>query len=131
MAKAPVKLNKKFKQKWVNALRSGKFKQASGALMEFAPSLDDELNDTVGVKTHCCLGVACAISGIDDGDIENDSHITPELITRHKHKLSESDRQGLAKLVFEDESDLANKLAGFNDNGKSFNWIAGYIDRYL
>lgn len=37
---------------WVAALRSGKFKQGTGAL----------LDKSTGEKCHCCLGVLCTLS---------------------------------------------------------------------
>jgi len=50
MAKA--KLNKNA-QKWVKALRSGKYKQATGQLKR---------QDDGGSTTFCCLGVACELA---------------------------------------------------------------------
>ena len=47
------KLPKATKDKWVKALRSGKFEQGSGHLFEEG---DYDTSDT-----YCCLGVACKI----------------------------------------------------------------------
>lgn len=49
-----------FAQKWVAALRSGKYKQGGGCLRQ-------ELED--GYR-HCCLGVACEVA-IEEGLIES------------------------------------------------------------
>ena len=45
---------KEIKDKWVAALRSGKYKQGSG-------QLHNTMNDT-----YCCLGVLCAELGVFD-----------------------------------------------------------------
>ena len=42
-------MDRKWKRKWINALRGGEYRQARG-----------ELRDHVG---YCCLGVLCDISG--------------------------------------------------------------------
>lgn len=51
------KLPEDFKKKWVAALRSGEYKQGKGTLYR-------ENNDT-----HCCLGVACRIAGMENDTI--------------------------------------------------------------
>ena len=48
-----AKLNKNA-QKWVKALRSGKYKQAAHSLATY-----DDSGKTIG---HCCLGVACELA---------------------------------------------------------------------
>lgn len=45
-------MNRDIAQKWLAALRSGKFKQGSMSLVQ----------GEKGQKSHCCLGVLCAIS---------------------------------------------------------------------
>lgn len=54
-----IKLPKQFRRDWINALRSGEYKQGEGVLLDFS----EEEN------TFCCLGVACKIIGFDDEDI--------------------------------------------------------------
>ena len=69
--------NKENIQKWVDALRSGKYKQTTGTL-----SLDG---------SFCCLGVACDISGIgewDSGVLENE---TVDYITVDKNGNTQFD----------------------------------------
>ena len=88
------KLPVKIKQKWVEALRSGKYKQTKG-----------ELKNGQG---FCCLGVACEIG-----------------LTKRRYNGDD-----LVQFKFLD-NEIQNKLATYNDNGKSFNWIANYINKYL
>ena len=51
-------------KKWVNALRSGDYKQVKGSLQDFISEKSDETG-------YCCLGVACKVL------------IPEELIERH------------------------------------------------
>lgn len=53
------KLPKEFKEKWVAALRSGKYKQGAGKLFSDASN------------TYCCLGVACIVAGVPRRDIQS------------------------------------------------------------
>jgi len=117
-----VKLPKRFKDKWVKALRSGEYKQGTGFLY-------DSYKDC-----YCCLGVAGALCevpfhaldhiGLYGGDFKDD--------------FTKEDLKKLPKLLIgsnesedRDYSIVIEKLTKMNDNGKSFKQIAGYIDRYL
>ena len=106
------KLPVKFKTEWVNALRSGKYKQAQR-------TLNDQTNDS-----YCCLGVAGKVCGLSDSQLHGyylDGNLTT---VAPKHKT------GLKVLVETDE--LQTKFAHFNDDAKrSFDWIASYIERYM
>lgn len=59
-----TKLDPQFKSNWVNALRSGKYIQGTGLLVNI-PDEDSKLP-----ITHCCLGVAGAICGISAEELE-------------------------------------------------------------
>lgn len=111
--KIEKKLPKKFKAKWVKALRSGKYAQTDGTLK----------NDT----GYCCLGVAAEVCGVDI--LAN----TGTLCTENGY-----DPKKIPALIFGDctktdaeYNPMVEKLANYNDIGKSFEWIASYIDRYL
>ncbi len=61
-------LNKRFKQRWLKALRSGNYEQAKETLVELGP---------VGPVAYCCLGVACSLSAkrhitYDEGGLDPD-----------------------------------------------------------
>ncbi len=67
--KNPLKLTDDqiaFVMKWIEALESGQYKQGKNFLCQ--------IDDTLGNKKYCCLGVACEISGVDqtivDGEVE-------------------------------------------------------------
>jgi len=98
-------LTKKLKQKWIKALRSGKYKQGKERLY-------NEEEDS-----YCCLGVLELIAGIDT---KSDAFLqtTGELIT---HKAI-SCVKGL-------DMKMQIKLADMNDSeDNDFNDIAKYIE---
>lgn len=94
------------KEKWVKALRSGEYEQTTGQL-RYDPSFSGRRN-----PSYCCLGVLCEVLGAK----YDPSGGLP--------KTSVLDSAGVS-------ADKADKLAQHNDHGRSFNWIAGYIQRYL
>tara|TARA_R110000765_G_scaffold295038_1_gene390141 strand:- start:4 stop:411 length:408 start_codon:yes stop_codon:yes gene_type:complete len=61
-------LPKEFKEKWINALRSGLYKQGSGSLVHE--------HQVTGVISYCCLGVACEIAGEDMDYADSEEWIT-------------------------------------------------------
>jgi hypothetical protein len=101
-------INKVVKQKWLNALRSGKYKQTSECL-----------KDSAG---HCCLGVLCEISGnaknrdmakswpIDDKDSDGYENGSPAPFMGLSPSMQET-------------------LADMNDNKYSFEEIAAFISK--
>jgi hypothetical protein len=112
------------KNKWVEALRSGKYEQGSGLLRD--------TNETV--DKFCCLGVLCDISEkgewITDlcGDVcykvldePPSSSVLPESIKQWANMIS--------KVGLFDTSDKGT-LTLQNDTGKSFNEIADIIEEY-
>lgn len=103
------------KNLWVEALRSGKYKQSKNRL-----KTDDG---------YCCLGVLCEISNLDTfiKPLECDYYVyfknftMPNLLVRQWAGLKE-DSQYLDK-------DPLEILAQLNDrDGYSFNQIADYIE---
>lgn len=93
-------MNKRLKAKWVKALRSGKYKQGAGSLTMKLPS---------GESGFCCLRVLReidpALTTCDEGGCYLNEHVIGIPITTQM------------------------TLAAYNDNGKSFNWIASNIER--
>lgn len=98
------KLPKKFKEKWITALRSGEYKQCK-----------HQLHNNWG---HCCLGVAEIVLGLKTED--NEGFILlgkkfPKAITG-----TVNNNLVVATLAFE-----------MNDSGKSFEEIADWIETNL
>lgn len=124
---------KEFRAKWVEALRSGRFKQGMGSLAQ----------ESEGQTLYCCLGVACevyrenggALSKRKDTFVSMDGveweygpgHDTAGLPTKVARALGISDTADL-----EDETAVVmNKsdLADVNDAGVPFEDIARIIEQ--
>ena len=103
------KLPEDFKRKWIEALRSGEYKQGRGYLID----MDRE--------TYCCLGVACAISGGNFSTAGEGQYPSP-------------DNFGVPVLL-RGKNDLTTKLAYMNDGidtrDHSFSEIADWIQENL
>ena len=99
-------LPKEFAEKWIAALRSGEYKQGLFKLYRDSS------------KTFCCLGVACAVEGI------NINNIIGELFIRKG--ISEK----IPKILCGDTLyGLPATLSDMNDTGKSFEEIADWIEQ--
>lgn len=100
------KLPKAFKNKWIKALKSGKYIQG-----------EDRLYD-VSTDTYCCLGVAC--------DIVNCKSDNNFIIVTKSRKIPEILKGGSRG------NKLVKKLVDMNDySGKSFKEIAKWIEKNL
>lgn len=103
-------MNKEWKTKWIEALRSGKYKQGVGLLRN---SYDQ----------YCCLGVLCDLI---------DSEKWRKLPNSYYEYLSFTKTFPLKLL--EELNILKYKhdnLIDMNDSGDDFNKIADYIEEYL
>lgn len=58
-----TRIDPTLKSQWVHALRSGKYPQGQGALLQYTQK-DTEMRSAVG---YCCLGVACV--AVLDGEL--------------------------------------------------------------
>lgn len=112
------KLPKRFKQRWVKALRSGKYKQNCNGYLK-----DEE-------DKYCCLGVAAELCGVKSFGKTNDWLSKAVLNTNPPKLLIEDGKQDTFDGRLQ-QFTIPEKLAYFNDKGKSFKWIAAYIERYL
>lgn len=98
---------------WVNALRSGKYKQVQGSLCKY--------------NSFCCLGVLCEIA------LENNVPI--KITTEDDNKVYDGHSIYLPKIV-QDWAGLKNHmgrvngscLADMNDYGYTFEYIAQTIE---
>lgn len=102
-----IKLPKKFKEKWVNALLSGDFTQGHYNLKK---GKGEDIQ-------YCCMGVLCEISGESYRNSKSENPLI------NKKFVPESLR---------DNKKIQRKLAYMNDEEmRSFKYIANYINRYL
>jgi hypothetical protein len=99
-----------FKRKWVKALRSGKYEQATGTM--YSPDANG----------YCCLGVACVINGINHRYLQ---HGYPKHSFTSVPSLLRTDKEG-------NENDIMGQLVDLNDTEKkTFKEIATYIEKNL
>lgn len=100
------KLPQEFKEKWVAALKSGDYKQGKMRLH------NQEEN------TYCCLGVLCAITGVES--------------SRDEYIWGFPEEQIPVMLQGNRSNPVVNNLVRMNDRyGKSFSEIADYIEQNL
>ena len=98
-----VKLPKKFREKWLKALRSGEYKQIEG-----------ELHNSSG---FCCMGVAGVICGLLEEDLYGVGRLDAGV----------TDIDDIPSNIL--STDFAEECMRKNDNGKSFKEIANYIEK--
>jgi len=111
-------MDAQLKAKWVETLRSGEFAQTRGKLFR------GEGYDYLPAG-YCCLGVLAKIQGcelvsenhkifLNDKEVPNpQGEVLPESLRG---------RMSAADMIF---------LASKNDAGKSFDWLADYIEKNL
>lgn len=119
-----------FNARWVEALRSGKYRQGIGALKEAQGD---------GFK-HCCLGVACELAGLDSrpSDDETDDACPDACPDEWGFLFGDNDDPAFT-LPLESwfvrttglPSRLMSSLATFNDTGERFSEIADRIEAAL
>jgi len=127
-------MDSSLKQKWVRALRSGKYFQASGALRT--------------EDGYCCLGVLCDVYDSSNWTLATDEYLGDESIEWHyaTHKRGSTNfmKDVLPDAVMEAaDLDLHNpevpygidgtktSLAVINDSGATFKQIADLIETHL
>lgn len=114
-------MNKRIKKLWIKALRSGKFKQEQSALRV----VNDE---EVG---YCCLGVLCEVYRRTTGEGRwNDS----TFLARGKSSMSQLPDPICKWAELEQRDPKLGRIKtaiALNDHGKSFNFIADRIEKYL
>ena len=118
------KMKKKWKAKWIKALRSGKYEQGQHCLRQHP------------TNRFCCLGVLTDIANCkwiepsdgnwytaSDGIYNTDQFIPPA--------ICEKVGLPIAKMSDDDSKGVQNILASFNDDGDSFEEIATWIEENL
>ena len=115
-------MNPAIKKRWIEALRSGQYKQGQGYLKS-------------GDK-YCCLGVLCNLAKVDGvGKWECHMHATVfSCANSLDSRVLPRDVQQWAGIpnsvgVYEVNDDNDKTLVGLNDCGTSFEEIADVIDK--
>ena len=108
-------MDQQLKADWVEALRSGNYKQGRGEL------LDDVIETDV---RHCAMGVLCEI----DPEVERvpgfGYRYHGEMMEYQLHRNYLMDRDL-------DKADVTHVIIANDDRGKSFNEIADWIESRL
>lgn len=115
--KNELKINQKFKRKWITALRSGKYKQGEGELK------------IKGKQQFCCLGVACDVAGIARDKYSGKGmpfELSKTLQLRLPPFFRSAEHGGNGKC-----EEYMQTLASMNDDGESFETIADEIESTL
>ncbi len=99
-----MKLSSSKLERWIKALRSGRYKQATGALHKKN-------------NKYCCLGVLCKLNGI-------------KFKTMRVTECDDNDNSEVYDEIKQDllGEKLTDKLTDMNDNGDSFKTIADYLE---
>ncbi|MCA2570674.1 hypothetical protein [Microcystis sp. M42BS1] len=118
-------MNKEIKKRWVEALRSGEYKQGAGKLRD-------------ADNTFCCLGVLCNLHAQEHPDIAKEQNIgtvymgRSTLLPREVAEWAEFGRKEKAATpTGADVCTFRGRLSRLNDDGHSFTDIADIIEEYL
>ena len=107
------KMDPEAKRIWVEALRSGEYNQVEGALF------------SANANGYCCLGLKCKLDGNLIHRKASGWYVDKTVkLNSANYNSGYINRDTIPQIV-------QDVLAQYNDEGKSFNWIAAYIDRYL
>lgn len=112
------KMNPEVKAKWLEALRSGKYKQGDSALHKG--------------EQFCCLGVLCDIA-VQSGIVKTDINHDDEVVYDGRADYLPLSVQEWAGLPNEngDYDRYASSLADQNDEGATFTEIADIIEKHF
>lgn len=114
-----MKLTKKLKAKWIEALRSDEYGQTTAHLCD-------------GEGNFCCLGVLEHVAMKGEVEYKNKEFLAFPTIKFYKYAGIEIDKRvggesWNSNAVDED----AERLAELNDNGKTFKWLANWIEENI
>lgn len=115
------------KARWLEALRSGKYKQGRGKLRQAV--------DVEGGAEYCCLGVLCDLAAKEgvgdwvDGSLFRDAvEIQAGVLPPGVQAWA---RTAYGNPVVPDRTGGCTTLAAVNDQGATFEEIADLIEKYL
>lgn len=119
MTEEKFKLPKEFTEKWLEALRSGKYNQATGVL--YSPFKHG----------YCCLGLAASLCGMKDEELYGHQFIQGSCYSIEEIEKIRKDGypEELSTMEFYlPVSSLGGGLAEMNDAGITFEEIADWIE---
>lgn len=124
-------MNEEIRAEWIKRLRSGQYKQGK---LRLRTSVDTMHERGMTKPNYCCLGVLCEIA-VEQGIITYDGHVynssgssnnslLPSVVVNWAGLRSES-----PFVVTPENESIA--LVSLNDNGRSFDEIADYIENAI
>lgn len=117
-------MDKDVKKRWVDALRSGEYKQGRGALCYEEESSDGESSEFY----FCCLGVLIDVELYGDWETREVLNFSEKktLWTFNENILTLGESQGRRFGLTNDQEDYLTQLNDYIS--KSFDYIADWID---
>jgi hypothetical protein len=141
-------MDPELKERWLKALRSGKYEQAKGALKQLDPH--DEGSEEYG---YCCLGVICDITPEWNWETTQSGYLpevlaVPYFAKTYENRLNvagvftfkapagykdfnSNTRTDVYNQVLGYETEYEYRLADLNDNGMTFAQIADLIEYFF
>lgn len=104
-------------EKWLNALESGAFRQATSALQDG--------------DCFCCLGVACIVAEGQGVPVQRKNGVLfGNDLNDQPHVFNWLGLRGMNGSSSEYTDEISDSLAGMNDHGKTFGELAALIRKY-
>lgn len=116
------KLPPRFKERWLEALRSGDYPKTTGKLCR--SDYDDTSNGTYPVG-FCCLGVAGRIQGIPENQLSDYGFLDEPIIEIANKRKKQIPR------VLQETNPVTEYLATLNDESPTFKKVIRWIDKNL
>lgn len=117
------KLDPEFKAKWIEALRSGKYKQGKGRLYTF--------NNNNNESTYCCLGVAGLVCGLSNETLDG-YYSYGERCSNNRYESFEPIEIPVQLIYRHNKTSIARELWTMNDiDERTFEQIADWIEENL
>jgi hypothetical protein len=119
-----LKLPPRFKERWLEALDSGKYQKGIGDLcsVDIADYRSSSLEEQ---SRFCCLGVAGRIQGIPEEAIYNKGFLEDDIIL-----IGKKSKRNIPQ-VLHGENPVTTFLAHRNDETRTFKEVRNWIDKNL
>jgi hypothetical protein len=114
-------MTQELKNKWLEALRSGEYKQGIAALQMVALH-------SIESNFYCCLGVLCDISGLGTWEL-NRTATAYNFIAKNSSEESNFFLPATLTTELNLPIEQQDELVEMNDSGKSFDEIANWIEK--
>lgn len=119
-------MKRELRDRWVKALRSGKYKQAIGRLK--GPQKKSQHTANRQVDGYCCLGVLLDIDHPEGWYDDSFGRAAHALASKSGHSTKGQYINPSTALRLGLPAGLQKTLGKLNDSGKSFKEIATYIE---